>query len=88
MLKVRHIMLSAMVRHIGFVAGLPAARPLACLLSTAASLLEAAKLLKQQSDGCGEAPSDSEEAASLIAALPSYLSLAWEVFQAHAPTEV
>ena len=75
--------------------------PMACLLSAAASLLEASQLLgqpngsgisaaadREEADGGGNAPAAHEEAADLNAALPSYLSLACDLLQDHRPTKV
>ena len=83
------------------VVGLQAS--MGCLLSAAASLLEARQLLEPATHSGGDAAAhpqktagsdsasglaDHEEAANLIYGLPSYLSLACEMLQGHMPAEV
>ena len=77
---------TALKRHASPVSGVQAS--LACLLSAAASLLEAARLLEQPDGNSHGAAADNEGAADLIAAVPSYLSLACDVLQGHPPPEV
>ena len=86
MLSVQQSALSAARRDASPVVGIQAY--MACLLNAAASLLEAAQLLKQPDGSGGSTAADNDEAADLIATLPSYLSLACDVLQGHRPPEV
>ena len=85
-LKMQQSALSAAMGDAGPVKGLHAC--MAALLGAAASLLEAAKLLKQVGSS-SDAQSDAEAAeAAVIAHLPTCLSLSCNALQGRTPAEV
>lgn len=101
MLNLRLSALSATGWNASPMVGLQAS--MGCLLSAAASLLEAARLLEPANCSGGDAaahhkgaansdsasaPADHVEAADLINTLPLYLSLACEMLQGPKPAEV